>query len=257
MKLGLIFVTATFFSSMLAAAAVTNYGSSECEEAPRNTNEAIGSEIIVQNKNLYKRDDTNNKISDAGEILDSFFDQLKAFVHETKFEVQEFEQRAEALEHKLEHIDQLVAKTIRNKKGLSKQLQFATHMFQAMVESIEPLKHYKVVGSPDQRILFYLYQLNVRIFALHDSHGNPDPTTDKYELKVASFTTSLRYYTERFYGLSNLSYGVRRMFRIQRTQAEKTLEFLRGIVPKPEPRARPAASWAPKASESLKSCFKF
>ncbi|GEQ68611.1 hypothetical protein JCM33374_g2279 [Metschnikowia sp. JCM 33374] len=167
----------------------------------------------------------------ANEALDRFFKHLKSFVHETVFDVYRFETMGDELSQEMRLISDSVERVASCNKEISDQLVFSTYVFQVMVESIELLKYYESIETAGRHFLCAIIDLNVRLLALHDSHGWPDFKIEGLAVRVYSNTQYLHLLKEGFEASGPETFGKRMMFNSQFRQAESTLNFLACWLP--------------------------
>ncbi|GEQ68231.1 hypothetical protein JCM33374_g1898 [Metschnikowia sp. JCM 33374] len=164
--------------------------------------------------------------------LERFIRSLKSFLHETGFSVENFESAAEKLEAQLSGISQTVLWQSIVEPSISSRLEFAENMFASMVDSIELLKHYDFFGGADFVLVNSVIELNVRLFEFFDSFGVADPSVEDYANRVTRFGRILNSWGDDFEALSNVSIGVRYMFKEQFSMAEAVIQDLVGKIPK-------------------------
>ncbi|GEQ72218.1 hypothetical protein JCM33374_g5905 [Metschnikowia sp. JCM 33374] len=157
--------------------------------------------------------------------LEEFVSRLKGYLLDTKFEVDSFEKATGTLQRQLDYATS-IAKQISHCGNVSFQIKFSQHMFQAMVEAIEMLRHCDVNGGGDLRLTSYVIDLNVRFLAFYNSYGVPEPHIPGYMYMVKRSNALLHDWKKEFDALPTARYGVRMMFQRQFSRAKETIEVL-------------------------------
>ncbi|GEQ68008.1 hypothetical protein JCM33374_g1674 [Metschnikowia sp. JCM 33374] len=166
--------------------------------------------------------------------VDEFVCHLKSFVSGDTFDVLGFEHQESRLRKELREIE-IAQKTSRSFDETSqRQLKFASDFLSRMVNSVSYLKHYSRINAPGNRLLYKVIELNVRAWALCDSHGVLDRENKETSDKVHSLKSNLNFWKGRFDGLPNVHHGTRRMFRDYYTHVSKVLRTLQGQIPRAE-----------------------
>ncbi|KAJ8139934.1 hypothetical protein OY671_006868 [Metschnikowia pulcherrima] len=157
--------------------------------------------------------------------LKSFAQHLKAFVASGEFAAEEFEWSAQKLEKKLlDIVDQVVR--YHSCHDLVEQLQFSQHVYRSMMLAVPSLIHYDTSGSKGLQLTSFAIGLNVAIFGLFDSYGDPDYRARDYRSRVYTFMDVLEFRRLEFQSLSDVPFSIRYVFQEQILQADKSLKFL-------------------------------
>ncbi|GEQ67337.1 hypothetical protein JCM33374_g1001 [Metschnikowia sp. JCM 33374] len=158
--------------------------------------------------------------------LNKFVTNLKAFAQGTRFDMQTFEASGETLDRTLAAIEDSIRTAGVPDVVLGTQLGFAQHMFQTMGVAIEQLKHFQGIDTPGHNLVWPLIDLNVRLLALCNVYGAPDPSIDGYTHRVSLYNEYLYMMKDAFDAYVYIPFGIQMSFKIQFERAEHTLAML-------------------------------
>ncbi|KAM9899114.1 hypothetical protein OXX69_009612 [Metschnikowia pulcherrima] len=163
--------------------------------------------------------------------LKNIFNRLKTFLAPPCFDYETFEKDADQIEMDLKNVTNRVNE-LSSPQSFNQQLKHVRKVFSAMVDSIEPLRHYVFMGRSDLHLVNRLIEFNVKLYEMYDSHGEPESAIEGYEDKIVRYTVMLQFWRDQFNELGGVPIGVRRMFERQSVAAGDTINALRSEVNK-------------------------
>ncbi|KAM9899074.1 hypothetical protein OXX79_005932 [Metschnikowia pulcherrima] len=163
--------------------------------------------------------------------LKNIFDRLKTFLVLPCFDYETFEKDADQIEMDLKNVTNRVNE-LNTSQIFNQQLTHIRKVFSAMVDAIEPLRHYVFMGRSDLHLVNRMIEFNVKLYEMYDSHGEPESAIDGYENKIVRYTVMLQFWRDQFNELGGVPIGVRRMFERQSVAAGDTINALRSEVNK-------------------------
>lgn len=161
----------------------------------------------------------------AERMLTRFLERLKSYMNETDFDSRGFEAEQRILIKDLTNIEILAAKT-QVPTQFNSRLEFAKMIYLAMYEASESLDFYVHMNSLEKDILCEVIRLNVRLFVLRDSYGDPDFQTPDYCRRLCQFLGILSTLEGQFKRIPEVFPVIKFMFRKQLRQAKTTIRVL-------------------------------
>lgn len=183
-------------------------------------------EILVH---VYQRKNTTLY---AEQSLTMFIGHLKAFINDASFTVEDFNWAFSKLNGSILKIITTIEDELPTNTVLWEQLQFATYMFQTMVQAAALLKYYHNLEYYAVNLVDQMIQLNIALFALNNNHSFPDPNIRGYTLKVLRFVKILQQYEKNYKTLNGSTFGTHLMFQKHFLLAENALMELESKIPR-------------------------
>lgn len=175
-----------------------------------------------------------SQIRTAADLLDFLTNQMKTFVNEIPFGAHRFNVRAPSFFTTLQQVNALIVESTEMCLGLKKRYAFTEKMLVAMLDSARKITDYQEEDSYSLRLLCKMLDLNVRVFALYNLHGDPDSKAQGFGDQVLSLRQNLYYYGASFYNLQNIPLDTKIIFEHQFEQAENNIGFLTIFIPQAE-----------------------
>ncbi|KAM9936783.1 hypothetical protein OXX80_003669 [Metschnikowia pulcherrima] len=163
--------------------------------------------------------------------LKNIYNRLKTFLVLPCFDYETFEKDADQIEMDLKNVTNRVNELSTPQK-FNQQLTHVRKVFLAMVDAIEPLRHYVFMGRSDLHLVNRLIEFNVKLYEMYDSSGDPESAIEGYEDKIVRYTVMLQFWRDQFDELGGVPIGVRRMFEKQSDAAGDTINALKSEVNK-------------------------
>ncbi|KAF8001941.1 hypothetical protein HF325_002906 [Metschnikowia pulcherrima] len=163
--------------------------------------------------------------------LNNIFNRLKTFLVPPCFDFETFEKDADQIEMDLKNVTDRVNE-LSSPQKFNPQLTHVRKVFLAMVDAIEPLRHYVFMGRSDLHLVNRMIEFNVKLHAMYDSSGEPESAIEGYEDKIVRYTVMLQFWRDQFNELGGVPIGVRLMFERQSVAAGDTINALRSKVNK-------------------------
>ncbi|KAM9911742.1 hypothetical protein OXX69_003226 [Metschnikowia pulcherrima] len=169
-----------------------------------------------------------------GNLINSFIGQLKSYIHTTFFDSHLFESQIDNLSSDLSVISREVKELHPRVETLSAQLQFAEHMIQIMEYSADQMMFFNQMGRPDQALLNKMFEFNVLVFKLYNTHGFLDYSVHEPAVQVLRLWRQFRTLESSFGLLKTVPTLLRRCFERQLAQAKDAIIRLWAQVSKNE-----------------------
>ncbi|KAM9903762.1 hypothetical protein OXX79_003138 [Metschnikowia pulcherrima] len=163
--------------------------------------------------------------------LKNIFDRMKTFLESNCFDYETFEKDADQIEMDLKNVT-IRANELSSPQKFNQQLKHVRKVFSAMVDAIEPLRHYVFMGRSDLHLVNRLIEFTVKLYEMYDSSGDPESAIEGYEDKIVRYTVMLQFWRDQFNELGGVPIGVRSMFEKQSVAAGDTINALRSQVNK-------------------------
>ncbi|KAM9919185.1 hypothetical protein OXX59_008128 [Metschnikowia pulcherrima] len=167
-------------------------------------------------------------------LINRFVGQLKSYIHTTFFDSHLFGSQIDILSSDLSEIARQVKELYPKEQELSAQLQFAEHMFQTMEYSADQMELFNQMGRPDQALINKMFEFNVLVFKLYNTHGVLDYSVHEPAVKVLQLWRQVRSLEAKFGLLNKVPLLSRRCFERQLAQAKDAIIRLWAQVSKNE-----------------------
>ncbi|KAM9935789.1 hypothetical protein OXX80_004645 [Metschnikowia pulcherrima] len=110
------------------------------------------------------------------------------------------------------------------------RFDFASTLLSALRRATHDMGVYSYLGETDQHLLNRMIELNVRLFAFHDSIGGLDHSVPMYASRINTCWNQLALWSEAFYKIPDTSSEIREVFEFHRIRAySKIAEFWKQI----------------------------
>ncbi|GEQ68812.1 hypothetical protein JCM33374_g2481 [Metschnikowia sp. JCM 33374] len=169
---------------------------------------------------------TRTKVYRVQNRLDMFMRRLRSFIHETVFDVAGFDLRLEKLNRTHARLENLAKSNDPCISRLNPQFNFARKMFQVMIDSAEIMKFYKLENGLAQSLIHKTAQLNVRVLALYNHNGSPDPRINDFSTTVFLLEYLVHSWAKIFENVENVEPSLLLAFCTEFFKADETLENL-------------------------------
>ncbi|KAM9903763.1 hypothetical protein OXX79_003139 [Metschnikowia pulcherrima] len=110
------------------------------------------------------------------------------------------------------------------------RFDFASTVLSALRRATHDMEVYNFLGETDQHLLNCMIELNIRLFAFHDSIGRLDHSVPMFASRIDTCWNQLALWSEAFYKIPETSYEIRETFEFHRIRAySKIAEFWKQI----------------------------
>ncbi|KAM9886602.1 hypothetical protein OXX79_014090, partial [Metschnikowia pulcherrima] len=96
----------------------------------------------------------------------NIFDRLKTFLVLPCFDYETFEKDADQIEMDLKNVTNRVNE-LNTSQIFNQQLTHIRKVFSAMVDAIEPLRHYVFMGRSDLHLVNRMIEFNVKLYEMY------------------------------------------------------------------------------------------
>ncbi|GEQ70312.1 hypothetical protein JCM33374_g3988 [Metschnikowia sp. JCM 33374] len=165
-----------------------------------------------------------NETAEAETRLNKFVGRLMSFLVDDGFDRVGFSMDSDNLSKEISSLRQKVGMLPYSPK-LTQHLAFAKRVFREMMNANKSLDFYSLAG-PDQQLVRSITSLNLRLFKLYNSEGNPDSGMKNYASKVARFKSVLNIWRGIFDDLEVVPFNVWIFFENQLSEVNKSIEVL-------------------------------
>ena len=156
--------------------------------------------------------------------LGYFIDELKVFVRDLSFDYENFDLKSKDLRLHLSNVEAEVA-NLPFTYSIAKQLVYAKGVYELMLLSARIAMVY-CHGNHEQILLRKVTQLNMGLFYLQDSHGDPNTEMEENAETVHRLMRVVNYMRELYEQMKNVSIDLHENLRTQLEKAESNLLVL-------------------------------
>ena len=160
------------------------------------------------------------------QALDGFFKRMCSFLNGSKFAWEDFEKEAPTLEKELDDIIRSSQTNTPYYTKIAQQLFFVQASFQQMKMYVAPLKHYERSSVPAEQLIGKVYDHNIRLLAMRNSQGVPDPYMNDFTTKVALHIEYFNFWKEKAKKYSPMHPAVQWLFDQQIAQMQSSIRDL-------------------------------
>lgn len=162
-------------------------------------------------------------------VAGSFYRYLNSFVSLAGFDRPRYMLLATSLSQEFAVIENHVNHLKVGKKRWRRRLKFIKRMLTNMAKVSDTLETYNILNTAEHLVACVL-QLNLMLYSLYDSHGQPNLRMDNYDQMVSKYAQLLHKWNFVFYHLKDVPGDLRVMYDAQVAFTRDTIYFLAGHI---------------------------
>ncbi|GEQ68352.1 hypothetical protein JCM33374_g2020 [Metschnikowia sp. JCM 33374] len=182
--------------------------------------------LRIKHSVIFSNDSARDLVQTPEARLEDFVGYLKSLINLNDFDFATFEVYEKSLRTRLLEIERFADISKYTSIELKSRLRFAKYMFEVMVSSVQGLKLYGKMRGLVSHLMYCMISLNVRLLAMFDLHGFPDPAIPGFTKTVPVQMAYLEFWKQMFAKLTGVSLGETLSFDHQYNKAEYTLAVL-------------------------------
>lgn len=187
-------------------------------------------DLLNSSLQAIRRSDELREVIRIEDRTEKLIRELKAFTHPTNFDAVKFENSASLFEAELLDIISAFGELQLFKEEVVKKVAFVRFMYQVMLSSCVYMNTFNSTVNVVEYMVHTIIELNVMIFKLLNSNGEPESSSSGYSKEVERLSQFLMAWKKTATKLEVVPSSSQRILDDQVTQAEKILFVLKAAI---------------------------